>query len=58
MAYTDTQGYTVSTSSLSALAAYEQGTNLWIRWRGGAMEALDSAIADDPQFALAHCARA
>jgi len=58
MAHTDTQGYTVSTSSSSALAAYEQGANLWIRWRGGAMEALDSAIADDPQFALAHCARA
>ena len=58
MAYTDTQGYTVSTSSSSALAAYEQGANLWIRWRGGAMEALDSAIADDPHFALAHCTRA
>ena len=57
MASTDTQGYTVSTSSSSALAAYEQGANLWIRWRGGAMEALDSAIADDPHFALAHCAR-
>ena len=37
MAYTDTQGHTVSTSSSSALAAYEQGTNLWIRWRGGAI---------------------
>ncbi|MDH3600922.1 MAG: hypothetical protein OEU26_14955 [Candidatus Tectomicrobia bacterium] len=58
MAYTDTQGHTVSTSSSSALAAYEQGANLWIRWRGGAMEALDRAIADDPQFVLAHCARA
>jgi hypothetical protein len=58
MAYTDTQGHTVSTSSSSALTAYEQGANLWIRWRSGAMEALDSAIADDPQFTLAHCAPA
>jgi tetratricopeptide (TPR) repeat protein len=58
MAYTDAQGYPVSTSSSSALAAYEQGVSLWIRWRGGALEALDSAIVDDPHFALAHCTRA
>ncbi len=58
MAYTDAQGYAVSTSSSEALAAYTQGVSLWIRWRGGAMEALDSALADDPHFALAHCTRA
>jgi tetratricopeptide (TPR) repeat protein len=58
MTCTDSIGYTVSTSSSEALAAYEQGVKLWLRWRGGAVEALDHAIAIDPQFTLAHCTRA
>jgi tetratricopeptide (TPR) repeat protein len=58
MTYTDAIGYPVSTSSSEALAAYEQGVNLWLRWRGGSVEALDKAVALDPQFALAHCTRA
>ncbi len=58
MAYTDTQGYAVSTTSSEAFAAYEQGVGLWLRWRSGALEALDSAVASDPHFALAHCTQA
>ncbi|MGQ4810208.1 hypothetical protein NKDENANG_03657 [Candidatus Entotheonellaceae bacterium PAL068K] len=58
MTYTDTMGYAVSTSSSEAFAAYEQGVNLWLRWRGGAVEALEHAVAIDPHFALAHCTRA
>jgi tetratricopeptide (TPR) repeat protein len=58
MAYTDSMGYVVSTTSSEALAAYEQGVNLWLRQRSGAVEALDQAVALDPHFALAHCTRA
>ncbi len=58
MTYTDSVGYTVSTTSVDALDAYEQGVSHWLRWRGGAVEALDNAVAIDPQFALGHCTRA
>jgi tetratricopeptide (TPR) repeat protein len=58
MAYIDALGYAVSTTSAEALAAYEQGIELWLRWRSGAVEALDAAVACDPRFALAHCTRA
>ena len=58
MAYTDTMGYVVSTTSSEALAAYEQGVSLWLRQRSGAVEALDHAVAVDPHFSLAHCTRA
>ncbi len=58
MALTDRLGLAVSTASLEALTAYEQGIELALRWRSGAMEALTSAAAVDPQFTLAHCTRA
>lgn len=58
MTHTDSMGYTVSTSSSEALAAYEQGVSLWLRQRSGAVEALDHAVAVDPHFTLAHCTRA
>jgi tetratricopeptide (TPR) repeat protein len=58
MTYTDDIGYAVSTTSPEALAAYEQGVSHWLRWRGGAVEALDRAVEIDPQFALGHCTRA
>jgi len=58
MAYTDLKGLPVSTASSDALAAYERGVDLFLRWRSGAMEALDTAVACDPHFALAHCTRA
>jgi tetratricopeptide (TPR) repeat protein len=58
MTYTDALGYAVSTTSSQALAAYEQGVELWLRWRSGAFEALDTAVTSDPHFALAHCTQA
>jgi len=58
MALDDAKGLAVSTSSTDALAAYERGVDLFLRWRGGAMEALDAAAQHDPTFALVHCTRA
>jgi tetratricopeptide (TPR) repeat protein len=58
MAYTDLKGLAVSTTSADALAAYERGVDLFLRWRSGALEALDVAAQRDPAFALAHCTRA
>ena len=39
MAYTDLRGLAVSTTSVEALAAYERGIDLFLRWREGAPEA-------------------
>jgi tetratricopeptide (TPR) repeat protein len=58
MAYTDMRGLPVSTTSSEALAAYERGVDLFLRWRGGALEALNAATHHDPRFALAHCTKA
>lgn len=58
MAYTDSKGLTVSTTSSDALAAYERGVDCFLRWRSGPMEALHEAVETDPNFVLAHCARA
>jgi tetratricopeptide (TPR) repeat protein len=58
MAYTDIRGLAVSTTSADALAAYERGVDLFLRWRSGALEALNAAIHYDPHFALAHCTKA
>jgi tetratricopeptide (TPR) repeat protein len=58
MAYTDAQGLAVSTTSSSALAAYERGIDLFLRWRSGAPEAIQAAVTYDPQFTLGHCTRA
>src|SRR5262249_29919466 len=38
--------------------AYERGLDLFLRWRGGAVEALDAAAQHDPRFVLAHCTKA
>ena len=54
----DLKGLAVSTASADALAAYERGVDLFLRWRSGALEALDTAGQHDPSFALAHCTRA
>lgn len=43
MTATDIKGLGVSTTSADALAAYERGLDLFLRWRGGAVEALDAA---------------
>jgi tetratricopeptide (TPR) repeat protein len=58
MTATDIKGLGVSTRSSDALAAYERGLDLFLRWRGGAVEALDAAVQSDPRFALAHCTKA
>jgi tetratricopeptide (TPR) repeat protein len=58
MAYTDMRGLAVSTTSSEALAAYERGVDLFLRWRGGAFEAMRAAVTYDPRFALAHCTQA
>jgi tetratricopeptide (TPR) repeat protein len=41
-----------------AVAAYETGLDRFLRWRAGALDALDLAAQRDPDFVLAHCARA
>ena len=58
MTQADCKGLAVSTTSADALAAYERGVDLFLRWRSGALEALDAAGQGDPSFALAHCTRA
>jgi tetratricopeptide (TPR) repeat protein len=58
MAYTDIRGLAVSTTSSDALAAYERGLDLFLRWRSGALDALNMATTYDPHFALAHCTKA
>jgi len=58
MTATDISALGVSTTSTDALAAYERGLDLFLRWRGGAVEALDAAAQADPRFVLAHCTKA
>jgi len=54
----DRGGLPISAGSDAAAAAYREGVDLVLSaWTGGA-EALDRAIAADPDFALAHAARA
>jgi tetratricopeptide (TPR) repeat protein len=58
MTCTDSKGLALSTTSSDALAAYERGVDLFLRWRGAPMDALEAATQADPSFALAHCTRA
>ncbi len=58
MTHADLKGLPMSTTSVDALVAYERGVDLFLRWRSGALEALDTAAQCDPSFALAHCTRA
>ena len=58
MALSDRLGLALSTSSSEALTAYEQGLDLALRWRSGAMDALNTAVASDSHFTLAHCTKA
>jgi len=58
MTATDLRGLPVSTVSAEALAAYERGVDLFLRWRDGAPDALQAAVAADPRFTLGHCTRA
>ena len=54
----DRYGLPLSTSSETAAAAYRDGVDLMFSAWPGAAETLDAAIAADPDFALAHIARA
>ena len=58
MAHQDRYGLTLSTSSAEAAAAYREGVDLLQAAWTGAAEAFEQAIAADPDFALAHIARA
>jgi Tfp pilus assembly protein PilF len=58
MACHDRYGLPLSTSSEAAAAAYREGVDLMFSAWPGAAEALDAAIAADPDFALGQIARA
>jgi hypothetical protein len=58
MAQHDRYDLPLSTSSDAAAAAYREGVDLMFSAWPGATEAFDAAIAADPDFALAHIARA
>ncbi|MBU6499379.1 MAG: hypothetical protein KGQ40_12700, partial [Rhodospirillales bacterium] len=58
MAQTDRRGLPLSTASGRAAERYGEGVDLLLSAWTGSAEALDEAIAADPEFALAHAARA
>jgi hypothetical protein len=58
MSETDHRGLPISTHSAEAASHYRQGVDLLLSAWPGAADALDAAIAADPEFALAHAARA
>lgn len=58
MAHEDRYGLPLSTTSDAAASAYRDGVDLMLSGWTGTAEALERAIATDPDFALAHIARA
>jgi hypothetical protein len=58
MARLDSRGLPLSTASDLAADRYREGVDLMLSTWPGAAEVLDEAIATDPDFALAHAARA
>ncbi|MGY2939487.1 hypothetical protein ACVWZ6_009089 [Bradyrhizobium sp. GM6.1] len=58
MALEDRYGLPLSTSSPKAASAYREGVDLMLAGWTGTAETLECAIAADPDFALAHIARA
>lgn len=54
----DRYGLSLSTTSPAAADAYVQGSDLALTLYPGALEAFDHAIGADPDFALAHAAKA
>ena len=56
--YEDRYGLALSTDSHTAAGAYREGIDLMLSAWPGAAEAFERAITDDPDFALAHVARA
>ncbi|MBM7117423.1 tetratricopeptide repeat protein [Archangium primigenium] len=58
MLHFDRHGLPLSTTSEIAAECYREGMDLLLSAWPGAAEALDASIAADPDFALAHAARA
>jgi hypothetical protein len=58
MAHEDRYGLTLSTTCSEAAEAYREGVDLLLSAWTGAAEAFERAIAADPEFSLAHIARA
>lgn len=58
MSHSDRYGLALSTTSDTAAAAYRKGVDLLLSAWPGADAAFDRALAADPNFALAHAARA
>lgn len=58
MAHHDRRGLPISTNSDLAAERYREGVDLLLSAWPGAGETLDEAVAADPDFALAHAARA
>lgn len=58
MARLDRRGLPLSTTSDLAAERYREGVDLLLSAWPGAAEALEAAVAADPDFALAHAARA
>jgi hypothetical protein len=58
MTHVDSRGLPLSTTSSLAAERYRYGVDLLLSAWPGAAEALEEAIAADPDFALAHAARA
>jgi hypothetical protein len=54
----DRRGLSLSTNSERAAARYRDGVDLLLSGWPGAADALEAAIVADPEFALAHAARA
>jgi len=57
-AKSDRYGFALTTQSEAAAAHYQEGIDLLLSMWPGAAQALDAAIDADPDFALAHAARA
>jgi len=58
MSHLDSRGLSLSTTSDFAAERYRDGVDLLLSAWPGAAEALEGAIAADPEFALGHAARA
>ncbi|MCK1357756.1 tetratricopeptide repeat protein [Bradyrhizobium sp. 199] len=58
MAHQDRYGLPLSTESDAAASAYREGVDLMLSGWTGTAEALERAVAADPDFALSHIARA
>jgi tetratricopeptide (TPR) repeat protein len=58
MKLTDSRGLPLSTNSVAALDKYELAVNQALGYFGNPLATLDEALAEDPDFAMAHALRA